>query len=169
MLDKFDDPTTSVNKLMVDLKQMGFTLNFPATKLRQGHGEAVCTVLNYLCDGALSKRQFSFENVLPEYPEELEDNADVDEDADMGAVEDDIAESSEEEIMYTQMVQQESKTSGKKSKKSKDQSEARKVLETNTDAIRWKAELERVSTKLSKLGQYTSAIAEWRTYIYVCV
>jgi len=169
MLDKFDDPTTSVNKLMVDLKQMGFTLNFPATKLRQGHGEAVCTVLNYLCDGALSKRQFSFENVLPEYPEELEDNADVDEDADMGAVEDDIAESSEEEIMYTQMVQQESKTSGKKSKKSKDQSEARKVLETNTDAIRWKAELERVSTKLSKLGQYTSAIAEWRTYIYICV
>ena len=65
-LDKFDDPTTSVNKLMVDLKQMGFTLNFPATKLRQGHGEAVCTVLNYLCDGALSGREFSFQNLTPE-------------------------------------------------------------------------------------------------------
>ena len=147
---------------MVDLKQMGFTLNFPATKLRQGHGEAVCTVLNYLCDGALSGRNFSFQNATPEYPEELEDNAEVDEDADMGAIEDDMAESSEEEIMYTQMVQQDRKASKSKKKQEK-LSEAKRVLETNTDAIRWKAELERVGAKLSKLGKFTSAIAEWRT------
>lgn len=158
LIDKFDDPTTSVNKVMVDLKQMEFEMNFPAQKLRQGHGSAICLVLNFLIDRALSRREFSFKDVKPEYPEELDDNADVHEEADVGAIDDDIAESSEEEILYTQMVQQ-------NSEKKKRENARRSVLKTNTDEIKWKAELERVSARLSKLSRFVEPAVEWRTHL----
>lgn len=40
----------SVNKIMLELKGIGFDLDFPASKLKQGSGDAVCAVLNFLCD-----------------------------------------------------------------------------------------------------------------------
>ena len=66
--DKYDDPNTSVNKLMLELKKMGFDMDFPASKLRQAHGEAVCRVLTFLCDQALITRGFRWQT--PVYPDE---------------------------------------------------------------------------------------------------
>lgn len=66
--DKYDDPTTSVNKMMLELKGMGFDMDFPAQKLKQAHGEAVCRVLNFLCDAALKLQRFAWGK--PSYPEE---------------------------------------------------------------------------------------------------
>lgn len=93
--DKFDDPNTtcvspsnasgmgvaltlstrlvhdawcSVNKLMLELKNIGFEMDFPASKLRSANGEATCRVLNFLCDQALIARGFRWQN--PVYPEE---------------------------------------------------------------------------------------------------
>lgn len=34
-VDKYDDPNTAVNKLMLALTGMGFDLNFPANRLKQ--------------------------------------------------------------------------------------------------------------------------------------
>lgn len=53
-MDKYDDPNTAVNKLMLALTSMGFELNFPASRLKQAHGEAVCSVLNFLTEKALA-------------------------------------------------------------------------------------------------------------------
>ena len=50
VVDKYDDPNTSVNKLILALKVMGFPLDFPASKLKQGYGEAVCAALDFICD-----------------------------------------------------------------------------------------------------------------------
>lgn len=36
-VDKYDDPNTAVNKLMLALTSMGFELNFPANRLKQVH------------------------------------------------------------------------------------------------------------------------------------
>eukprot|EP00939_MAST-03C_sp_MAST-3C-sp1_P003199 g3199.t1 len=163
ILDKYDDPTTSVNKLMVDLKQMGFKMDFPALKLRQGFGDAVCIVLNFLCDRALEVKGFAFKGHAPVYPDEFDDEAKVDEEADIGMIEDDIAESSEEEVMYSQMVQQQRS----KNAATKEKSPKKMLLETNTDAIKWNAELERVSSKLSKLSRIGASVAEWRTHLEV--
>ncbi len=49
-VDKYDDPNTSTNKMILTLKNMGFDLDFAASKLRAGCGEAVCSVLIFLCD-----------------------------------------------------------------------------------------------------------------------
>jgi len=161
-LDKYDDPTTSVNKVMVDLKQMGFAMDFPAVKLRQGFGDATCVVLNYLCDRALEKKNVVLKGRAPIYPDEIEEEAKVDEDADIGMVEDDdIAESSEEEIMYSEMVRQQQRDSGA----TKEKSPAKKLIETNTDTVKWTAELERVSAKLTKLSRFVISDAEWRTHL----
>ena len=40
----------SVNKIMLDLKSMGFEMDFPAMKLKAASGEAVCRVLVFAAD-----------------------------------------------------------------------------------------------------------------------
>ncbi len=40
----------SANKIMLDLKSMGFEMDFPAMKLKTGSGEAVCRVLVFAAD-----------------------------------------------------------------------------------------------------------------------
>lgn len=40
----------SVNKIMLDLKSMGFEMDFPVMKLKQAAGEHVCRVLLFLAD-----------------------------------------------------------------------------------------------------------------------
>jgi len=160
IIDKFDDPTTSVNKVMVDLKHLGFELDFPAQKLRQAHGEAVCSVLNFLCDKAFQKRNFSWKGLAPIYPEEdFADDADVDEDADVGMIEDDVAESSEEEVMYSQLVQQE------RMKKAQAQSGSNEIMQSGISPLRWKTELERVGPKLSKKAKTVTHGEEWRAHL----
>src|SRR5690348_12618289 len=43
-----------------ELKAMGFSTDFPPTKLRDGYGETVCQVLNTLLDHAFEKRSFKW-------------------------------------------------------------------------------------------------------------
>ena len=60
--------TRSVNKMMLELKNMEFPSDFPAARLRTAHGEAVCEALSFVADAALTRRGFSFGQ--PVYPEE---------------------------------------------------------------------------------------------------
>lgn len=58
---QYDDPNLTCTNILSELRQAGFApATYPPTKLRQGHGEAVCGVLNALCDLALEKTGFSF-------------------------------------------------------------------------------------------------------------
>lgn len=50
VVDKYDDPNTSVNKLILSLKSMGFPLDYPTSKLKLGYGEAACEAIDFLCD-----------------------------------------------------------------------------------------------------------------------
>jgi hypothetical protein len=38
-IDKYDDPNTSANKLILALRNLSFSLDFPVAKLKQAHGE----------------------------------------------------------------------------------------------------------------------------------
>lgn len=53
---------------MVELNELGVEVDFPPARLKQPHGEPACTVLNTLCDQALSREGFEFGD--PNYPEE---------------------------------------------------------------------------------------------------
>jgi len=52
-IEEYDDPNTSVTKMMLALKGIGFAMEVSAMKLKQGYGEAVLNVLGYLCDKAM--------------------------------------------------------------------------------------------------------------------
>lgn len=47
--NKYDDPMTSSQNIILELKKLGIELDMPANKLKAGFGEGVCTVLLALC------------------------------------------------------------------------------------------------------------------------
>jgi estrogen-related receptor beta like 1 len=157
-VDKFDDPNTSVNKMMLSLKNMGFQMDFPASKLKQAHGECVCAVLMYLCEQSLDAKGFRWNH--PEYDDEgYQDEAEVDETADAGSdIEDNLdGEEEEEEVLYTEMLHVAPETNGL------DESQ-KAILESNLDPLLWQTELERVGPRLKVSAQGDTG-KEWRGHI----
>lgn len=97
VLDKYDDPNTKINKFILALKVLGFPLDFPASKLRLSYGEAACSALDFMCDKALAARNFGW--TRPSYPkEDFADEAEVDEDAEVDADEENVPVEEEEEL-----------------------------------------------------------------------
>jgi Intra-flagellar transport protein 57 len=43
--NKYDDPTTASQNMILELKKMGIELDMPASKLKAGHGDGVCSLL----------------------------------------------------------------------------------------------------------------------------
>ncbi len=58
--EQYDDPNTTINKLLLALRQVEFPTSFSAQKLKQPYGEVVCTVLDYLTDRALELQGFQW-------------------------------------------------------------------------------------------------------------
>ncbi|KAG5183718.1 intra-flagellar transport protein 57-domain-containing protein [Tribonema minus] len=160
-IDKYDDPTTSVNKIMLALKSLSSGLDFPASRLRQPYGDAVASTLDFLTSRVLSVRNITFGRPL--YSEDpIADEAEVDDAADLGeiddtAIQDDGVEEDpglgafegegagfDEELLGTSTSQYQ-------------------VLEGKIDPVEWQKELERVGPKL-KLGQATLG-KEWRSHV----
>ena len=44
--NKYDDPTTASQNVMLETKKLGLEFDFGPNKLKSGHGEAVCSVLH---------------------------------------------------------------------------------------------------------------------------
>jgi len=158
-LDKFDDPNTTVNKMMLALKTIGFQLDFPAGKLKQAHGEAVCSVLKFLAEKAMDERGIRWQRPVyseEDYPEE----ADADDDADVGdEVEDelDAADDDDGEILYSEMRQVDDDEDDTLDKSSHG------ILDSKLDPVLWATELERVGPKLRT--NVKNANQEWRGHI----
>ncbi|OWZ22252.1 Intraflagellar Transport Protein 57 [Phytophthora megakarya] len=166
VVDKYDDPNTSVNKLILTLKTMGFPLDFPASKLKLGYGEAVCAALDFICDQALAARRFDWPR--PQYPkEEFADEAEVDDDAEVDTANDDDnnAPPGEEETeeMYSDLIR-----SGKTAEGQHDLDQSfQQMIMSEMDPLLWKTELERVGPRLKVKGGAAAAVAgkEWHTHI----
>lgn len=59
---QYDDPNLTCTNILSELREAGFApASFPPTKLRQGYGDAVCSILNALCDLTLELTNFSFQ------------------------------------------------------------------------------------------------------------
>ena len=60
---QYDDPNTVCTNILLELKELGYAqiLNFPPAKLKLGHGDAVCAVLQALVDHALKATGFQFQ------------------------------------------------------------------------------------------------------------
>lgn len=155
-VDKFDDPNTSVNKLMLSLRKVDFGADFPTSKLKQAHGEAAVSVLDYLTDKCCDK---SFEWHRPEYGGDKEEEAAVDEEADVGGIEDEIqGYVEEEEIMFKEPT-----IAAQDPEEDEEFEENHKILKSGIDPIVWQTELERVGPRLRV--STTLGGKEWRAHI----
>jgi intraflagellar transport protein 57 len=162
-VDKFDDPNTAVNKMMLALRNLSFALDFPVAKLKVGYGEATCNVLDFLCDKALASKGFVWSAPMHEAPAEVEE-AEVDEDADMGMgdIEDEAEAADEaEEAVFDGGG---AGSGGKNGDESfSGQAEAHKIIENTIDPLVWKTELERVGPRLKATSGALGK--EWRAHI----
>ena len=160
-VDKYDDANMSVNNLMMTLRNMDFSVDFPPAKLRNGAGVEVCAVLSFLCDRVLDNQRFQWS--APNYPaEELSQEAEVDDDTDVveeealggrGGMPNDS--DGEEEVMYSEQVRSERK------EEEDDGSHAK--LESDIDPLIWQTELERVAPHLKVKAHHGGK--EWRAHI----
>jgi Intra-flagellar transport protein 57 len=57
--NKYDDPTTASQNMILELKKMGIELDMPASKLKAGHGEGVCTLIQRLAT-VIMQNKFKF-------------------------------------------------------------------------------------------------------------
>lgn len=161
-VDKYDDPNTSSNKMMLALKHLGFVGDFSAQKLKQAYGVPTCLVLEFLTDLALKKRSFRWGT--PVYPEsEYVEEADVDEAADLGAdIDDEIEEQSEEEdAMYMEVAREDLR-------REELDGSTQQLLEGAKDPAAqaaWKTELERVAPRLKIHLEGGAGGKEWRAHL----
>merc|ERR1712018_992779 len=77
---EFDDPNTTITNILDNVRQLGVSIDFAPSKLKQGFGEQAIFVLDRLSDEALKAAQFHWSNPIPptdELPqdEEMEDDA----------------------------------------------------------------------------------------------
>jgi len=171
-VDKYDDPNTSANKLMLALKQLNFEPDFPVSRLKQGYGLAVCQVLDFLASRLLKNRGFKFAE--PVYPEtDGFEEAEVD-DADLGTTDvvDEAIESEDEDVLYTENLRSGSnRRMGVDGDGSADAHHGRDnanngIMENEQSPefmAAWRAELERVAPRLKR--QPAASTNEWRSHL----
>lgn len=166
---EYDDPNTSVTKMMLAIKSCGFSSDVPAMKLKQGHGEAVLVVLSFLCDKVLARAGFEW-GVAPQRPkEEYDEDVQGDVQADVGSdIEDEMdAESEGEDVMYAELVREARAASAGGTGKADDVDKSgaaqdHGMIHSGIDPVVWAAELERVGPRLRAPPAKTE---EWRGHM----
>ena len=145
-----DDPNSAVAALYSQLQQIGAPTNFPATKLKLGHGEACCTVLHWL----LAKIPLQFDQAVYPQEEEVEEAA-VDDEAEV-----DVPEMADE-VGVAECVEEEFYHGGGGAEVAREPTKLTDtILEANVAPEAWRIELERVTPQLKM--QVLSDPKEWR-------
>ena len=144
-IDQYDDPNTIVQKLLIELKKIGYDRDCSLNKMKQGYGETVTVVLDYLTDRALEKKGFRFEG--PVYKKDGRGSAGD------GEEEDHIAD----EVGVDEITLSDDGDKGEsdnwddssiEEEKHHDDAHADKIIESTIDPVQWRTELERVASKL---------------------
>lgn len=157
--DQFDDPNETVANVMDSLRRARLPIDYPPAKVKQGHGEAVCVILDLLCDGALENRGFKLKHPIyppDNYPEE----APVDEDEEVSgdAIADTLeGENDDEDEMYV------GNKAAKGDKAAKDSVTENRIMESTTDPKQWMVEVENVAPMLKMRIEPDNK--EWRTHL----
>jgi len=166
-----DDPTAPTASICEQLRRLQFPylLDFPAAKLRPGHGDGVVAVLDFLLDRVLETRGFRVQ------PPVYSDAAGGDDAAGSGPGgaggddEDDEDEIGDDTIEDDAPLDETDAAdagygAGSDEKAAVDpEEEDRRALEARTNPEEWALELERVGPKLK--FKNTPANKEWRTHL----
>ena len=154
--NQYDDPGTVTNNIVIDLKNLGIVLNFPATKLKSGNGDAVVQALYELSQMALQAKRFKWRK--PIIPEDDEDEGQGDEEDEMeGNIDDLINQDLSDDEDVAEFVEE----IPDDIPHVKD--EDHEMIETGIDPDEWIRECQRVASKL-KMGKIHD-VNEWRAHL----
>ena len=62
--DDFQDPNSISNNILQECKKLKFDKEFPSNKLRQGSGQEVCEILNFLTTLAIQKINYQIQQPI---------------------------------------------------------------------------------------------------------
>lgn len=152
---EFDDPNSTVANILDHVRQLGVTIDFAPSKLKQGYGEQALFVLDTLVNEALKAVKFVWNSPIPPREEDVEDE-EIDDDAevDIDRVEEDMAgvysEEEEGDILHIDDISNSNfAVKDKENILKKNESERPEgILESSTDAEEWRLEVERVAPQL---------------------
>ena len=164
--NKYDDPTTASQNMILELKKMGIELDMPASKLKAGHGEGVCTLIQRLCQVILQNK-FKFKKAViredggrggdmdddgDDMNDDMEGNADI---ADMmhggNQSDDDIEDFAE---------------FGGGGDKAGDADQLQnQIIQSSITREEWMLEVERVAHKLKITNVNADGGKEWRSHL----
>lgn len=153
---EFDDPNSTIANILDHVRQLGATIDFAPSKLKQGYGEQALFVLDTLVDHALKATKFVWNSPIPPREEEADDE-EIDDDAevDIDKVEEDMAgvysEEEEGDILHIDDISNSNIPIPEKQimgalKMGSDRPEG--ILESSTNAEEWRLEVERVAPQL---------------------
>lgn len=165
---QFDDPNATCASILAELKDAGFAPPpFPPTKLKQGHGEAVCGVLDNLCDYALERTQFRWAKPTIGADAAVEESEYDNEGPDQqGGPEDFVQDGDdEEEALYGGDTQGEATEAAHAADGALDdtQEESTAAIESRVPAAEWRMEVERVAPQLRVTVVQDSK--DWRSHL----
>ncbi|XP_005998731.1 intraflagellar transport protein 57 homolog [Latimeria chalumnae] len=160
---EYDDPNATLSSILSKLRAFGGLVDFPPSKLKAGHGEHVCYVLDSLAEEALKHTGFSWKR--PIYPtEELEEESVMEDDAELtlNKLEEEVVEDAEdyEEENYIDLEALKAQTH---KMEVGDSAKPEEILESTTDAAEWNLEVERVLPHLKVTIRTDNK--DWRIHV----
>ncbi|XP_013774859.1 intraflagellar transport protein 57 homolog [Limulus polyphemus] len=162
---EYDDPNATISNIVDVLRQMGVTIDFPPSKLKQGYGEQAIFVLDRLADQALKDTQFSWKR--PIYPEETEEGeCAVEETLEVTSEnfeEEIIGEDEDDDEEGTIMDLETLKTISSGRPLNDEIAKPEEIMESTTDSAEWKLEVERVLPQLKVTVR--SDTKDWRSHL----
>ena len=191
--DQFDDPNATCAAIFAELKACGFaTPSFAPGKLRHGHGRECVGVLNGLCDLAMA-RHYQHGLSRPVYPRAGDAEGEGAEGGDavmsdlaasdpssalVGGGEgdgdpnrsDDDDDDDDEEYAVASALDRDAPLDASLKKvlrKTEEEIEERRAIESAVDAREWRVELERVAAKLKAVSKEADA-KDWRSNLDAC-
>ncbi|XP_071957784.1 intraflagellar transport protein 57 homolog [Antedon mediterranea] len=163
---EYDDPNATISSILDELRQLGGTVDFPPSKLKQGCGEHCIYVLDKISDETLKHINFKWSR--PQYPQEEADEeetaVDEEEELTLDKLEQDFVEEHEDDIEeegsfldLAGLQNLQAATANMESSKPEN------IMESTTNADEWKLEVERVMPSL-KVHIRTDN-KDWRTHV----
>uniref|UniRef100_T1J408 Intraflagellar transport protein 57 homolog n=1 Tax=Strigamia maritima TaxID=126957 RepID=T1J408_STRMM len=164
---EYDDPNSTISNILDVVRELGDSIDFPPSKLKQGYGDRAIYVLNRLADEALIKRSFHwkksaiwhyfndvikiFHKTRPNYPQETaEDEFVVDDEAELSLakVEEEILNEADSEDEEEQILGLDDLKTRSLLHLNPEQKKVEEILESTTDTTEWRLEVERVLPQL---------------------
>ncbi|XP_029832592.2 intraflagellar transport protein 57 homolog [Ixodes scapularis] len=167
MPQESDDPNTTISNILDVLRNMGISIDFPPSKLKQGCGEQAIFVLDHLADTALKRKHFTWKTLLP--PEEQSEEDTVIDDAaevtlekiEEEMLEEDAGEDDDEDGPILDLDGLKTLSTSRLS--SGNFVKPEEIMKSSIDGAEWKLEVERVLPQLKVTIQPDAK--DWRNHL----